>query len=393
LTILTTVQTKMRRFSLASKLLSESLVLATFCCRDPWTLIGLLAAATVPLLLELSVRGRPTRVFALHMALFVGLMIVGQFFAGRTEAGQRTRVLWAVLPLLGAVFVRCGIAPFHGWMTDLFEHATFGAALLFVTPMTGMYLAVRLVLPIAPDWMLLGIVLMSLITAIHAAGMALVQRDARRFFCYLFLSQAALVLVGSAMPTPIGLTGALCMWLSVGLALGGLGLTLRALEARRGRLSMVEFQGLYEHTPTLAVCFLLTGLASVGFPGTFGFIGNELLVDGAVEAHPYVGIAVVLVGALNGIAIVQAFFKIFTGTRYTSSVSLRIRIRERYAVLGLTALIFLGGIFPQPTIVSRHDAAEELLQQREALAPRTDSASHNVSQQPPRSSPPVAAVP
>jgi NADH-quinone oxidoreductase subunit M len=376
LTILTTVQTKMHRLSLASKLLSESLVLATFCCRDPWTLIGLLAAATVPLLLELSGRGKPIRVFALHMALFVSLMMIGQFFADRTESGHRISVLWAVLPLLGAVLVRSGIAPFHGWMADLFEHATFGAALLFVTPMTGMYLAVRLVLPIAPDWLLMGIGLMSLITAIHAAGMALVQREARRFFCYLFLSQAALVLVGLAIATPIGLTGGLCMWLSVGLALGGLGLTVRALEARRGRLSMVDFQGLYEHTPTLAVCFLVTGLASVGFPGTFGFIGSEVLVDGAVGAHPYIGIAVVLAAALNGIAVVQAFFKIFAGARHTSSVSLRIRMRERYAVLGLAGLIFLGGIFPQPTIVSRHRAAEELLQQRETLGPGSDPDGH-----------------
>ena len=77
------------------------------------------------------------------------------------------------------------------------------------------------------------------------------------------------------------------------LSLGGFGLTLRALEARFGRLSLTDFHGLYEHSPTLAVCFLLTGLASVGFPGTLGFISTELLVDSAVEANPSVGIAVV----------------------------------------------------------------------------------------------------
>jgi NADH-quinone oxidoreductase subunit M len=373
LTIVTTVRTKMRRFSLASKLLSESLVLATFCCRDPWTLIGLMTASTVPPMVDFFVRGKPTRVLALHMALFVSLMIVGQTLVDRAESGHRLHAVWGILPMFGAVLVRCGVAPFHGWMIDLFEHATLGAALLFVTPMTGVYLAVRLILPIAPDWVLLSIGLIAIITAIHAAGMALVQREARRFFCYLFLSQSALVLVGSELTTPIGLTGALCMWLSVGLALGGLGLTLRALEARRGRLSMVHFQGLYEHTPNLAMCFALTGLASVGFPGTFGFIGSELLVDGAVDMYPLFGIAMVLAGALNGIAVVQAYFKIFTGTRHSSSVSLRISIRERYAVLGLAALIFLGGIFPQPTIVSRHRAAEELLHKREALARRINA--------------------
>src|SRR5262249_50020072 len=155
-------------------------------------------------------------------------------------------------------------------------------ALLFVTPLTGAYLAVRLVLPVAPDWMLRSIGLLSITTAVYAAGMALIQKEARRFFCYIFLSHSALVLVGMETATRLGLTGALCVWLSVGLALSGFGLTLRALEARHGRLGLTSFRGIYEHTPALAICFLLTGLASVGFPGTFGFIGMEMLVDATV---------------------------------------------------------------------------------------------------------------
>src|SRR4029078_2235429 len=95
--------------------------------------------------------------------------------------------------------------------------------------------------------------------------------------------------------------GRLSRWISVSLSLSGFGLTLRALEARFGRLSLSEYHGLYEHSPTLAVYFLLTGLASVGFPGTVGFVSTELLVDGAVEANPYVGLAVVLAAAINGI--------------------------------------------------------------------------------------------
>jgi len=62
----------------------------------------------------------------------------------------------------------------------------------------------------------------------------MVQTDARRFFAYLFLSHASLILVGMELHTGISLTGALALWISVVLSLGGLGLTLRALEARRG---------------------------------------------------------------------------------------------------------------------------------------------------------------
>src|SRR5262249_50234126 len=156
--------------------------------------------------------------------------------------------------------------------------------------LTGVYLAVRLVLPIAPDWLLQSIGLFSLATAVYAAGMAVVQREARRFFAYLFLSHASLGLVGLELHTTTSLTGALALWVSVALALSGFGLTLRALEARFGRLSLADFHGLYEQSPMLAVCFLLTGLASVGFPGTLGFVATELLVDGAVEVNLYVGV-------------------------------------------------------------------------------------------------------
>jgi len=366
LTVLAALRTEMRKDSFAPVLISEAIVLATFSCRSPWLVIGLLIAATLPPLLELRARRQSTRIYVLHMTLFVVLLVVGQACVGFAP-GRTSHLWWAVLPLLAAILVRSGIVPFHCWMTDLFEHASLGTALLFVTPITGAYAAVRLVLPIAPDWVLRSIGLISLATAVYASGMALIQRDTRRFFCYLFLSHSALVLVGLEMVTPIGLTGALCIWMSVTLAMGGFGLTLRALEARLGRLSLIEFHGLYDHTPNLAMCFVLTGLASVGFPGTFGFVGTELLVDGAGETHLYVGVAVVIAAALNGIAIVKAYFLLFTGTRHVSFVLLKIRARERYAVLTLAALILTGGFIPQPGVVSRHRAADELLQARTAV--------------------------
>jgi NADH-quinone oxidoreductase subunit M len=125
-----------------------------------------------------------------------------------------------------------------------------------------------------------------------------------------------------------------------------------------------RFNGLQEHTPTLAGLFLLTGLASIGFPGTIGFVGVELLVEGAVDVYPLVGIAVVVAAALNGIAILQAYFRIFTGTRHTASISMRTKLSERVAVLVLTLLILGGGLVPQPGVHSRHHAAKALLELR-----------------------------
>ena len=358
LTALSTLRTKVTRFSFNSMLVTEAVLIATLSCRNAWAIIGLLLAAIFPVWMELRSRGRCTRIFTIHMCLFALLLIVGQ------TAIEMGSLFGGGALLTLAALLRTGIVPLHCWMTDLFEKATLGTALLFVAPMTGAYAVLRLVFPIAPDWALQSIAIVSLVTAVYAGCMALVQREARRFFCYLFLSHSSLVLVGLELATPVGLTGALCVWLSVGLSLGGFGLTLRCVEARVGRISIDEFHGLYEHMPTLAALFLLTGLASIGFPGTIGFIGTELLVEGAVGVYSWIGMAVVVAAAINGIAILHAYFRIFTGRPHMASFSLRARPSEKVAVLILTALIIGGGLYPQWGVASRYHAAIELMRHR-----------------------------
>lgn len=394
LTTFATLRTKVRRFPFVGTLVSESLLLALLACRQPWGIILLLAAQAVPPFLELRSRGRSVRVFLMHSLLFVGLLAGGwaMIDAGQAASPDQpdsARSIVAIGMLITAVLIRSGCVPVHCWLTDLFENATFGTALLYVSPMAGAYAAVRLVLPIAPDWALQTIALLSLFTAIYAAGMALVQREARRFFCYLFLSHSSLVLVGLEVATPVGLTGALCVWLSVGMSLAGFGLTLRALESRTGRLSLADYHGLYEHMPSLAAFFLLTGLASIGFPGTIGFIGAELLVEGAAEIYPHVGMLVVFAAALNGIAVLQAYFRLFTGTHHIASIPLAARLPEKVAVLILSVLIIGGGLIPQPGVKSRYHAATEIIARRtvkqEADEPRQHPPLQTLFPQPPTS--------
>ena len=97
---------------------------------------------------------------------------------------------------------------------------------------------------------------------------------------------------------------------------------------------------------------------------------------------------VVLAAALNGIAVVNAYFRLFTGKKYASSVSLKIRVRERYAVLALAGLILAGGLFPQPNIASRFHAAKVMLDRRRATLPpsevsaETEMEEDNTSEEP-----------
>ncbi|WP_165069040.1 proton-conducting transporter transmembrane domain-containing protein [Paludisphaera rhizosphaerae] len=367
LTNLATLRAKAREFSFARSLAAEAILLATFACKTPWAVAALLAIGTIPPFLELSKAGKPKRVYVVHAGLFVGLLALGAALL-ETAGDASNPPVAAIMALALAMLVRSGVAPFHCWMTDLFEHATFGTALLFVAPMPGVYGAMRLVLPFAPSWILQAVSMASLATAVYTAGMALVQREARRFFCYLFLSHASLVLVGLETASPIGVAGALCLWLSAALSLTGFGLTMRCVESRMGRVSLSDFSGLYRHVPMLAALFLITGLASVGFPGTVGFIGLEMLVDGAVQSSPVVGAIVVIVAALNGLAVIHAYFRIFTGRPHASSIELHIRPAERASVLVLTALILGGGLYPQPGVESRYHAAVALSRSRRSHA-------------------------
>ncbi|MBX7167562.1 MAG: oxidoreductase [Pirellulales bacterium] len=364
LTLLATMRTKIRRFSFASTLLSETILLMIFSCRQPWAVVAMLVVGTIPQYFELRRRLKPTRVYVVHMVAFAGLLLGGQTLVTISSQGSYWNTA-GIIALTLAVLLRNGVVPVHCWITDLFEHASFGGALLRVTPMVGAYGAMRLVFPIAPDWVLHSISILSLATAIYAAGMALVQIEARRFFTYVFLSHSSLVLVGLELATPIGLTGALCVWLSVGLSLTGFGLTLRSIEARTGRLSLAEFHGLYAQAPVLATFFLLTGLASIGFPGTVGFVGTEMLVEGAVMAAPWIGAIVVATAALNGLAMLHAYFRVFTGATHPATIDLNGRAPERFAILMLTLLILGGGLWPQPGVVSRYHAAAELVAARQ----------------------------
>lgn len=152
------------------------------------------------------------------------------------------------------------------------------------------------------------------------------------------------------------------------MSLTGFGITLRCIEARISRVSLADFHGLYGQMPMLAGFFLLTGLASIGFPATVGFVGMELLIEGAVDIYPLVGTMVVIASALCSIAVLMAYFSVFTGRRNSTIIPMRARASEKVAVLILSVLILGGGLYPQPGIASRYHAAMELSRQRQRNA-------------------------
>ena len=361
-TILATPKEKTDRFAFSGTLVSESILLATLATREPIALAALLCAGLAPPRFELRARGARARPYTRHAAALVVLLATGMALC-RFGPGAET---WGVPLIALAMLLRSGVPPVHAWTLDLIQRGSFGTAILLISPMAGAYGMMRLCIPVAPEWLLQAIILACSFGSLWAAGVALTVNDARRVFVALASGQAALVLIGLALGNPIGVAGGLCLWISAALSLAGLGLVLRAVESRIGRFTLARFLGLYAQVPGLAVLFLLTGLALVGFPGTIGFVGSELLIEGSAVLHPAEGLVVVSTAALNGVAILRAYLRTFTGTSRSANPVLEIRNRERIAVLLVAGLVIGGGMLPQPGVSSRYRAAAHLLRARSA---------------------------
>ena len=340
-----------RRSSLA--FLAMALAFAT---ASPQFLAFLIAVASLVFLLEHRRVERVRRVAGVYLSASLLLFVAGASLLAAGD-GLESAGLWLIV---AGLLVRKGIVPLHSWMPDVFERGHLVPALLFNAPQVGTYAAAVIVLPSAPEGALTLIAVASLITTLYGALLAAVEPDTRRAFGYLFMSQSALVLVGLGSGLENGVAGSLAVWVAAGLSMTGLGLTIAALELRRGRLSLRDHHGGYEQMPLLAASFLVFGLASVGFPGTLGFLGEELLIAGSVERFTFVGFVVVAATALNGVTVLKMYFSLFCG-KPDGHPALALRGRETAVFAVLAALLVAGGLFPKNLVDSRVDAAEAIL--------------------------------
>ena len=351
--------------TLASFLTESAFVLLILSVASVWTFLSALAdpAHQHQRRVVAVYLGASTVLFAIGVALLVSPGVQG--------TGFETAAMWLIVI---AALVRKGIVPFHAWVPEVFDHGRLGPAILFNAPQLGAYMTVVLIVPRASPEMLRIIALLALGTAVYGAALALVQTSARRACGYLFMSQSALVMAGLDCTSVTALAGGLLVWLSAGLGFAGLARSVLVLEARRGRLDLSTYHGGYERMPVLAISFLAMGLACTGFPGTLGFIGQELLVDGAVDVFPIMGFAVVIASALTGLAVLRMYFSLFCGrseVRAHPTLQLGLRPREAWTFMALVVALIGLGLAPRPLVDSQFDASREILRLRqERMSPK-----------------------
>jgi len=347
--------------TVASFLTESALLLLLLWILSIWTFIAALSDAR---------HRHQRRVVSVYLGLSAVLLAIGvALLIMPMTMGTRLEVVGVWLVALAAV-IRAGIIPFHAWVPEVFDHGRLGPAILFSAPQLGAYVTVVLVVPRAAPDLLRVLAVLALATAVYGAGLALVQTSARRALGYLFVSQSSLVMAGLDCTSVSALAGGLLLWLSAGIAFAGLARCVLVLEARRGRLDLSTPHGGYERMPVLATSFLAMGLACTGFPGTLGFAGQELLVDGAVEMFPVMGFAVVVASALTGLAVLRMYFALFCGRRETAldaTIHLGLTRREAWTFASLVIALVGMGVMPRPIADSRFAASEEILRTRQGL--------------------------
>jgi NADH-quinone oxidoreductase subunit M len=373
LTVAVTPRASLDHAGLRRTAVATLITLASFLTESAVMLLLLSAASVWTFLAALSDPAHRKQRRIVSAYLGVSILMFGVGVALLLGPGVRnTRIETAAMWLIViAALVRKGIVPFHAWVPEVFDRGRLGPAILFSAPQIGAYITVVLIVPRASPEMLRIIAVLSLGTAVYGAALALVQSSARRACGYLFMSQSALVMAGLDCTSASALAGGLLVWLSAGLAFAGLARCVLVLEARRGRLTLTTYHGGYERMPVLAISFLAMGLACTGFPGTLGFVGQELLVNGAVDAFPIMGFAVVVASALTGLAVLRMYFSLFCGRPDVlpdSGVRLGLTRREAWTFVALVMTLVAFGVAPRPLVDSRFAASDNILKARQAVA-------------------------
>jgi NADH-quinone oxidoreductase subunit M len=371
LTVAVTPRASLDREGLRRTALATLITLGSFLTESAVVLVLLSFASVWTFLSALSdpAHRAQRRIVAVYLGGSGLIFAAGVLLLFGPGAGHATMEAAGMWLIVAAALIRKGIVPFHAWAPELFDNGRLGPTILFNAPQIGAYTTLVLVVPRASPEMLRVIALLALATAVYGAALALVQSSARRACGYLFMSQSALVMAGLDCTSASALAGGLLVWLSAGLAFAGLARCLLVLEARRGRLNLDAYHGGYERMPLLAISFLCMGLACTGFPGTLGFVGQELLVNGAVDAFPTMGFAVVIASALTGLAVLRMYFSLFCGKPDAPShpgAPFGLRRRETWTFVALVVALIALGIAPRPLVDSRFAASEDILAVRNA---------------------------
>lgn len=320
--------------------------------RSPLLLLIGWALSTVPLLggpvaASSSLARRAAAISIVSLTIAIGLDWMGGT-GDWPSALPVASILWIVASL-----ARLGAPPIHAWVPVGCERAPVALvvpALMCPLPLLAL---VHLMERSAPDgytaWLL---VVLGTCGALYGAVLAMVQNDLRRSIGYIQASFLSTLVAAVGTSTRAGAAGAILGVVAGTLAFSGLMFLASAISARTGTCDMRRLGGLHRSSPLGSAMFLLASVAIVGFPGTVGFVSEDLVMQGLVDGHPLATVAVLVAAALNAVTLFRSYERTYLGPasphgRAPTEIE-DLLPRERRTVMAWAALIVVGGFLPAP---------------------------------------------
>ena len=342
-------------------------------------------ASLIPMYIIIGVWGGPNRVYAafkffLYTLLGSLLMLVALiwlFF----ESGFSFNLLdWHALriPLtaqillflafLVAFAVKVPMWPVHTWLPDAHVEAPTGGSVVLAAIMLklGAYGFLRFSLPIAPDasrelaWLMIAL---SLIAVVYIGFVALVQSDMKKLIAYSSISHMGFVTLGFFIFNALGVEGALVQMISHGFVSGAMFLCVGVLYDRVHSRQIADYGGVVHTMPKFAAFAVLFAMANSGLPATSGFVGEFMVILGAVKYNFWIGFAAATTLILGAAYTLWMVKRVYFGTVANHHVAeLRDIDAREFAILAILALCVLGmGLYPLPFTEVMHASVENLL--------------------------------
>ena len=259
------------------------------------------------------------------------------------------------LMMMLAFAVKGPVPPFHTWMPTVLMEGPIGMAILLVGLKLGTYGMLRFVLPLVPDAAVFYAPVMTwlgVFAILYGGLIALAQSNLRRLLAFASVSHVGLVLLGLFALNAQGLQGSLFLMINIGLTSTVLMFLTGVIFRRTGSSELGAMGGIARHVPKLAFFFFAIGLATIGTPGTSGFVAEFSVMWGAFEADWRLAAVAVLGVVLSAGYFLwyyeRAFFGPVTSPRVSAMKDLN--GRETGAMAVALALVLAMGIWPMPLV-------------------------------------------